>query len=695
MRRAAGPDRLASDLEPATNTDAVTVIEHANFAVSDAAGDISPGSYHGLFVADTRYLSRFSLRLSGKRLERLSAGAEEQGAATFYLTNPGIGRVRPSTIAVIRDRSVSTVMRERIRLVSYNTTPLRLRLTLEVGVDFADIFEVRGHHRLVRRVDLRHTDHELTFRYRHRGYHRTTVVSADRAFSTDDGTLSFEVPLERGVPWDLNLTVTPRQEHSGDVPALPAARVIDPERVRRWAERVPQLISEDRRLERAWTQAIADMSLLLLSVRGGGFIPAAGLPWYMAVFGRDAAIATMQTLLMGHDLAYGTLSQLADYQGLADDRFREEEPGKIPHEVRSGELAVLDHVPHARYYGSVDATPLFVLLFIEACRWSGWLETDALGPSADAPAARAHGGLPPDVARNLPAAEAALAWIEAHTDPDGLIRYQRLHPRAIRNQVWKDSDDSYRFADGRIADPPIAAIEVQGYAVAAHRGMADVFDGLGRHSEARRQRTRADELAAAIERFWMPEAGAYAMGLDRQGQLIDSITSNPGHLLWNGVLTPQRAEQVVERLLAPDMFSGWGIRTMSNRMAAYNPISYHNGSVWPHDNSLIAAGMARYGHDRAAWKVIDAQLDAADADRTSRLPELFAGFDRRTTRDLVNYAVACSPQAWATGAIVLAVQTLLRAQPGRAEPQVSPLAGAPRLELRNARIGGWSGVLRS
>lgn len=680
-------------MEPATSPDAITVIEHANFTVSDRSGDIGPDGYHGFFVADTRFLSLFALRIGGKRPEPLSTVTDDHGAATFYLSNPQLGRVAPSTVAIMRDRAITDRMTERIRLISYALQPVTVRLTLQVGADFADIFEVRGRRQLQRSVRLDRGPRSICFRYLHRGYARSTLIEVDRDPRGAAGTLRFDAQLERGVPWDLNLTVTADQHHADGVRPLPTAKSVEPDRVRRWMSEAPRLVTDDARLGRAWRQSVVDLGSLLLSVPGGGFIPAAGLPWYMAIFGRDSTITTMQTMLMGDALADGTLRQLAAYQGTTDNPFREEQVGKIPHEVRSGELATLDHVPHGRYYGSSDATPLYLLCFLEAARWSGWLRAAGRGPALD-DQPRARGPMPSLIEAALPAARRAMAWVDAQTDADGLLWYRRNHRGGIRNQAWKDSRDSYRFADGRVAEPPIAAVEVQGYVVAARWGWAAVLDALGERDDATRQRQRARQLAGAIaDAFWMPAAGSYAMGIDGRRRPIDAVTSNPGHLLWSGAIDAERATAVAERLLAPDSFSGWGIRTMSAEMAAYNPISYHNGTVWPHDNSLIAAGLARYGLADAAWRVIDAQLDAAATDPLHRLPELFAGFNRQTTSDLVRYAVACAPQAWASGAIALFVQAQLGVQPGATAPVVRPLGIGPTIELRGVRAGRWRGVV--
>ena len=670
----------------ATDLDQVTVIEHAAFAVSDARGDMVGGSYHGFYVADTRYLSRCVLRIGGRRLERLSAATPDHRQATFYLTNPPIRRLPANSVAVFRRRQIGDGLAERIRIVSYVAAPLRLRLSMQLGVDFLDIIEVLGRAPMARSVSATLVDGGVHFEYEHGGYRRTTKVGVGRPFAFENDRFSFDLDLRHQVPWDLDVQIRTEQTQATRVRRMPNARSGDRARVDRWAARVPRLETDDPRLASAWRTAVRDLRALLLAVPGGSFIPAAGLPWFMAIYGRDALITALQTLIAGTDIAYGTLLELAAFQGRRDDPFRDEEPGRIPHEVRPGELGALGRVPHGRYYGSVDATPLYVRLFADACRWTGWLVSTASQDGSQG-GCRASGPMPTALRRALPAAERALAWVDRAVREDGLVWYQRRNPAGISNQVWKDSGDSYRFADGRMADTPIAAIEVQGYAAAAWRGIADVFEALGRLGDAGRLRAAADAMTRRIDQaFWMDADGTYAMGLDRHGRQIDAITSNPGHLLWSGAVSPERAADVATRLTAPDMFSGWGIRTMSSEMSAFNPLSYHNGSVWPHDNSLIAAGFARYGETVRARRIFDGLLDAAMQDRASRLPELFAGFDRASTPDLVGYPVACAPQAWASGAILHLVQTSLDLDPAVEGPRVAPTPHGPHVRLVDLHV---------
>ena len=631
-------------MEPATTELSVSIVEHTAFAVSDRAGDILPGSYHGYFVADTRFLSRFVLRVGGKRLDPLASGGDDEpGARAFYLANRRLPAARASTITVFRDRSIGNHLSERIRLISYNMEPLTVEVGIEVASDFADIFEVRGRRSLKRHVVAHHRPRAIRFGYDHEGYRRTTTVAFDRPMRSADGRAVVDARLEHGRPWELTVRVEPTVAHRPGSPPPRPPRRVHPGRVHEWQAGLPQIHTTDGRLTRAWRRAVRDMASLLLTAPARSFIPAAGLPWFLAIFGRDSAITAMQSMVLGPTIPLGTLRQLAAFQGRHAEAWREEEPGKIPHEVRSGELATLGSIPFGRYYGSVDATPLYLMLFAEVVRHSGWLDADRGDPA------------PPSLAAVLPHAEAALGWIEKRADPDGLVWYGPARRGGIKNQAWKDSGDSMRFADGSVASVPIAAVEVQGYVVRARRGMADVLDALGRVDEAAAQREAADRLAGVIDsRFWMASEGTYALGLAAGGRQIDGVASNAGHLIWAGAIPPERAASVSARLMEPDMFTGWGVRTLSSRNPGYNPVGYHTGSVWPHDTSLIAVGMARAGLHDAAQIIFDALIDAADANAAGRLPELFAGFDRTATPDLVPYPTACAPQAWATGAIFAA-----------------------------------------
>jgi glycogen debranching enzyme len=407
-----------------------------------------------------------------------------------------------------------------------------------------------------------------------------------------------------------------------------------------WERESADIVTDNELFNQLLARSRRDLRALYTETADGGVL-AAGIPWYVTVFGRDTLIASHQLLLANPRPARETLELLASKQGTRVDDWRDEQPGKILHEIRQGELARAGIVPHSPYFGSVDATPWFLILFGMHYRWTG-----------DAAFAE----------KLLPAAEAALEWIDrdGDLDGDGFVEYLCRSPRGIRNQGWKDSYDSVVHTDGRLAEPPIALAEVQAYVYLAKLRMADVYLGLGRPEEARRLQDAAAELKRRYnEAFWMEDEQFFAEALDADKQQVRTVTSNPGHGLYCGIVDDDKAVPLAKRLLSPDMFSGWGIRTMSKSAATYNPMSYHNGSVWPHDNALIAAGMKRYGFGRSTNRVATALFDAANQADYLRLPELFCGFTRRTPNRPVSYPIACSPQAWAAGSPYLLLQSIL------------------------------------
>jgi glycogen debranching enzyme len=395
-------------------------------------------------------------------------------------------------------------------------------------------------------------------------------------------------------------------------------------------------------------------------------MPAAGIPWYVAPFGRDSLITAYETLMINPAVARSTLRTLAAWQATEDDPWRDAEPGKILHELRRGELARTRAIPHTPYYGTVDATPLFLLVAAAYHRWT--LDLDTM--------------------RDLrPAFDAALRWIDewGDRDGDGFVEYERRSPAGLVNQGWKDSYDAVVHADGSLARGPIALVEVQAYVYAAKRDVAEVYAALGDDERATALRGEADSLRAAFnEAYWNPEERFLALALDGEKRRVASVTSNAGHALFCGILDDDRAAHVAERLMAPDMFSGWGIRTLSTRSPAYNPMSYHNGSVWPHDNAIAAAGLKRYGFDDAVARIATALFDVGAGSRDFRLPELLCGFGRDESRSTVAYPVACIPQAWAAAAPFLLVQMLLG---------VAPNAEESRLAVDRPRLPSWIGRL--
>ncbi len=648
----------------------LTAVAGNKFVVSDDLGNIDAAEQQGVFAADTRFLSHFELTLGELDLILLRSGPAGFSGSQVYLTNLGSGDVLAHDLELIRRRQLRrTGLTESITITNYGRRSVVLPLQLQFDADFADIFEVRSvtHIHRTTHTRLQIDDGDLTFFDTLRENQRQTRVHFSTPPDTaDGGMVVFNRTLESRQQWALEVDIQWTIPENESQSPVPITEDIGHQSVLQWIQRTPRLQTSDVDLQRGYQRAIHDLGALEIALNSGYPIPAAGLPWYLAIFGRDSIITSLQTLILNQRHARGTLRTLAAYQALKDDPFRDAEPGKIAHEIRFGELALSQAMPHSRYYGSVDATPLWLILFGEYLRW------------ADDPT------LLHDL---LPAAERALAWIDRYgdLDGDGFIEYSRRSKSGLENQGWKDSYDSVRFADGRFAEGPIALVEVQGYAYAARLAMAGVYEQIGRADEASEQRARAATLKKAVQdAFWMSDEGYFAMALDGKKQQVDGITSNPGHLLWSGLLDPEKASQVVERLIAPDLFSGWGIRTMSTQMKPFNPISYHNGSVWPHDNGLILTGMHRYGHNDAALRVIEGLIDALKWFTLDRLPELFCGYDREQTPFPVDYPVACSPQAWAAGCIVQIAQVMLGLQITPDGPRANPISD---------KVTGMDGVL--
>ncbi|HEX3721829.1 MAG TPA: glycogen debranching N-terminal domain-containing protein [Nitrolancea sp.] len=647
----------------------LAAVAGTSFIVSDAFGNINPASQHGIFAADTRFLSRFQLELSDIDVTLLRSGPAGFSESHIYLTNHATEQIPANDIEIVRRRILHRIeLIETIELTNRGMERLKLSVLLNFSADFADIFEVRSVARLRPGSHSRcETDGDSIVFHDTIGKEvRTTRISFSQApESSDDGRVLFDVSLEPQEQWTLDINIgwtVPRLETARPVPLMEDSS--DPS-VMKWMQEAPKIVTEDPDLERAYERSIRDLGALEIALNSGYPIPAAGLPWYLAIFGRDSTITSLQTLMLNPRHAHGTLRTLAAYQSVHDDAFRDAEPGKIAHEIRFGELAVSGEEPHATYYGSVDATPLWLILYGAYFRWSGDRK------------------LVDDL---LPTAERALEWIDRYgdLDGDGLVEYRRRSVRGLENQGWKDSWDSVRFADGRLASVPIALVEVQGYVYAARLAMASIYDAVGRPDDATRQRDQASTLKALVQdRYWMPDRGYFAMALDGEKRQVDGITSNPGHLLWCGLPDHDKAEQVAQRLMEPDMFSGWGIRTMASSMTAYSPISYHNGSVWPHDNGLIAAGLQRYGLFEESTRVINGMLDTTRWFGFHRLPELFCGYSRNRMPFPVDYPVACSPQAWASGSVVQMVQTLLGIGAGADGIESHPMSG---------RVGKLNGV---
>jgi glycogen debranching enzyme len=680
-----GAPVLVTDLASKT----LAVKEGPTFLYCDLEGNLDHGGDYGLglYSRDTRFLSRFRMTVNGRDPVLLSSSSERAFMSHVDLTNPDLYEgealvVPQQTLNIRRIRAINGRLFERVRVKNYNAYAISLDLEFEFGADFADIFEVRGmalDARGILEPPIVKPD-TIEFGYQGRdGAGLRTIVSfagEPDELREDDGLVTAVFRLHLG-PYQTRLVGMTVDTLIGDEPGSGIEFDVAVHELRRsyedWERDSTEVVTDNELFNQLLGRSIRDVRALYTQTPEGGVL-AAGIPWYVTLFGRDALIASHQLLSVNSDLARETLRVLAKHQGTKEDPWRDEEPGKILHEVRYGELARAGDIPHTPYFGSVDATPWFLILYGSHLRWTGDLA----------------------FARELlPVAEAALAWIDDYgdRDGDGFVEYESQSPGGIRNQGWKDSWNSMVHTDGRIAPTPIALSEVQAYVYLAKLRMADVYEALNDSHRAEYLRGKAHELRRRFnEVFWMEDEQYFAAALDGDKRQVRTVMSNPGHGLYCDIIDHDKARALAKRLLAPDMFSGWGIRTMSKSAAAYNPMSYHNGSVWPHDNALIAAGLKRYKYVRSTNRVATALFDAAiDADYM-RLPELFCGFTRRSPNRPVSYPVACSPQAWASGSPFLMLQAMLgisaRAHQNLLtvnEPHLPPWLHT--VELRNLRVG--------
>ncbi len=646
------PPILLTDLASKT----LSVKEGDTFLYSDLEGNLDHGGDFGLglYARDTRFLSLFRMTINGRDPVLLSSSSERGYMSHVDLTNPDLFRegevvVPQQTLNIRRIRAINGRLFERVRVKNYNPSPVEIDLEFRFAADFADIFEVRGMAREVPEqprppaIDRGTVEFVCQGRDRVRRSTRVSFAARPDRIEVDGVTAVALFRLHLG-PYQtklVGLTVEPVEE-DGPVAAVDFDHAIHVLRrsYEEWERGSTRIATDNELYNQLLDRSLRDLRALWTETADGGVL-AAGIPWYVTVFGRDSLITAHQLLMVNTRSAREALQLLADKQGTEVDDWRDEQPGKILHEIRRGELARAGVVPHTPYFGSVDATPWFLIVYAQHFRWTG------------------------DVAfaeKLLPAAEAALSWIDRYgdLDGDGFVEYLCRSPRGLRNQGWKDSHDAIVHDDGRPAEPPMALAEVQAYVYLAKQRMADVYRALGREEEATRLELEGLRLRARFnEVFWMEDERYFAAALDGEKQPVRTVMSNPGHGLYCGIVDDDKADALARRLLSPDMFSGWGIRTMSKGAAAYNPMSYHNGSVWPHDNALIAAGMKRYGLARATNRVATALFDAAITADYLRLPELFCGFTRRTPNRPVSYPIACSPQAWAAGSPYLMLQAML------------------------------------
>ena len=648
------------------------------FLVADQHGDFPdlPESEFGLYVGGTRFLRSLELAVDGQRPLSLSAAVNADGRRlAIDLTNPDLCH---GEIVVLRGRTLRLARRleltptgldQVLTVESFNSAPHELVLTWHYASDFADVFEVRGMIR-ERRGDLfRPTMEPGAARLAYRGLDGIVRVSTLAFTPTPEkvtvGFARHRLVVPPGEAIELRLAISTREDDAGEsrAPRAAAARVA----AAAGPDAPVGVVSANAAFDAWVTRAWADLTMLATETPHGR-IAYAGIPWFVAPFGRDSLITALQHLPFDPDLARGTLRFLAAYQGREDDEFTDQSPGKILHEYRRGEMAACREIVFIPYYGSVDATPLFVVLAAEYLRWT------------------ADRALLEELA---PAIEAALGWL----DRAEYVTYAARSARGLVNQGWKDSHDAIMHEDGEAAVGPIALVEVQGYKYAALCGAALIEDARGRPDAARLRRDAAERLRARfMDDYWMDDEGFCALALDGDGAPCRVIGSNPGHALWSGIVPPDRAGRIVERLLGRELYSGWGVRTLATRERRYNPMSYHNGSVWPHDTAIAAAGIRRYGYTDQFLTLATGLFDAAQHCEGRRLPELFCGFPRVPGYGATPYPVACSPQAWAAGVVSQLLVEMLGLEPEAGQNRLTltrPVLPEwlPWVEVRGLRLG--------
>lgn len=660
-------------------SDTVTLVEGGTFCLSDRHGDVLVGTPHGLFFRDARVLSRWELRVDGQVAESLTVESTESFAAQFILRRPPRSGA-DSTLLVVRERLVSDGLRETIWLHNLDNESTVVSLELHADADFADLFAVKEGRAPVGGSEKTVADGELVLRGRADQVRGLTVAATGDPIVLP-GSLNWRVVVPPRGRWRTEIMVQPtwanhkvqtRIPRGGNIESSGPARKMEA-----WRDTATTVETDHSALAQVLSQTESDLGALLIHDADGRGRPyvAAGAPWFMTLFGRDSLLTAWMALPLDVGLSVGTLRRLAATQGRRVDALTEEEPGRIMHEIRRGPASA-DVLGGNIYYGTADATPLFVMLLAESWRWG-----------ADEAVIRSL----------LPAADAALSWTEQYGDRDGdcFVEYQRATDRGLINQGWKDSFNGINDAAGHLAEPPIALCEVQGYVYAALMSRAELAEAMGEKGQAARLRERAQLLQARfIEAFWLPEKGWYAVALDGHKRPVDALTSNIGHCLWTGIATDEHAAAIVERLSGAEMDSGFGLRTLATTMGAYNPMSYHNGSVWPHDTAIAVAGLLRYRHvpgaTALAERLTNGLFDSATA-FGGRLPELFCGFPRSQFALPVPYPTSCAPQAWASAAPLLLLRSFLGLDPHVPNRTLSVSPHLPaewgRIALSNLRLG--------
>ena len=682
----------------------LTINRGSTVMVTDLRGEIDQAQPQGVFAEDTRFLSTYSLYINDRAWDLVTSAAVTYYAARLDLVNPtvlvadGTGQIPPQTVALTIDRIVDEGIHENFSITNFSLQPAHFNFEIVLRSDFADIFEVKSG-RIIRRGSMatRWNDarQELVTLYRNKDFMRTfryQVLESRVPLAYANGRLVFEIELGPRESWQAcgHMTLEHGEQRRAPDSACNAhtrhrgvgahmvsvADTPEDDIQAQWRAVCTDLRTPNEHVYHAYRQAVEDMGALRLPEQlqsANSFIPAAGVPWFVALFGRDSLVVSLQNMMVHAPFAVAALDDLARYQATERDDWRDAQPGKILHELRRGELAHFHLVPHTPYYGTADATILYLIVLHEAWRWTGDLEL---------------------VRRLLPVAERCLHWIDRYgdLDGDGFQEYKTFSTQGYENMAWKDAGDAVVYPDGSQVHQPKALCELQGYVYDAKLRMAELYTALGQQDRAQALRSEADALRTAFDRaFWLEDEGTYAFALDPDKSPVASVVSNAGHCLWSGIALPERATRVVQRLMRPDMFSGWGIRTLTEANPSYNPFSYQNGSVWPHDNGIIAMGFKRYGFAEEANRVTRAVFDAARCFASYRLPEVYSGMSRVPNSFPAQYIGANIPQAWAAGSVFQFIQAILglRADAPRRTLYVDPTLPAwlPQCELANVEVG--------
>ncbi|WP_280467963.1 amylo-alpha-1,6-glucosidase [Nocardia cyriacigeorgica] len=673
------PPRVLNSGQPAAvngGGGTITLVEASTFCLSDQLGDIHSGTSQGLFYRDARVISRWELRLDGQAAEQLTVLTPEAFKARFIMRKQPRQGIADSTVLVVRKRMIGQGLKEAIIVQNLGHEDTAITVTLFADADFADLFAVKEGRKHLGSAEAQSVDGELHL-IDHTDPGRGLTISATGDPVMLPGTVTWQVVVPAHGQWKTEILAQPVVAHRrvqmafGDDEDSPISRL------KAWRATATDLTASDARLTQVLQRTESDLGALRIDGRGDGSpaYVAAGAPWFMTLFGRDSLLTSWMALPLDSALAVGTLRQLAKLQGTKVEPITEEEPGRIMHEMRHGPAGG-QVLGGEVYYGSIDATPLFVMLLAECWRW----------------------GAEESVIRELlPAADAALAWIDEYgdADGDGFVEYRRKTDRGLTNQGWKDSFDAINDASGHLAEPSIALSEVQGYAYAARLARAELADHFGDTETAVRLRGQAEDLKTRFdEAFWVAKNGWYAIALDGHKHQVDALTSNAAQCLWSGIVADERAAELIDKLADASMDSGFGLRTLAATMGAYNPMSYHNGSVWPHDTAIAVAGLQRYRHipgaSELAERLTTGLLDAA-AEFGGRLPELFCGFGRSEFRSPIPYPTSCSPQAWASAAPLLLVRSFLGLAPCVPNRRLTVTPRLPRrwgkLALTDMRLG--------